>query len=163
MLEARERYDDAEAAYRPALAINRKLLGESHPTIANNLSNIAYVEYAKGETKSAIKTLRQSLDMSRKELGPDHPEVGGRAAGLAYWLIEEGEYAEAGELVDEAIAIRRKALGPQHPQVAGTITIKATLMLATGRFAGGVRTGRDRAQVADASHAGRTAGRWRPR
>ena len=30
--------------------------------------------------------------------------------------------------------MRRKALGPEHPQVAGTLTVKANLLLATGRY-----------------------------
>jgi len=88
--------------------------------------------------------------------------VGGRAAGLAYWLIEEGDYAEAGELVDEAISIRRKALGPQHPQVAGTITIKATLMLATGRFSEAYELA-EMAASRSARACRRTAGKWLPR
>ncbi len=117
-----QRYDDAEAAYRPSLAINRKLLGESHRTIANNLTQHRLRRVRQGRDKSAIETMRESLDMSRKELGPEHPELGARASSLAYWLVEEGEFDEAERLVDEALNIRRKALGAEHPQVGGALT-----------------------------------------
>ena len=113
----------------------RKLLGDAHPSVAVNLSNIAFVEYAKGRHAEAIQLLQESLDISRKALGPEHPAVGARATSLAYWLVEERRYTEAAPLVDEALAIRRKALGSEHPQTAGTLTVLANLKLDTGRYA----------------------------
>jgi hypothetical protein len=62
--------------------------------------------------------------------------------------------------VEEALAIRRQALGPKHPQFAGTITIKAYLMLTTGRF-------KEAYELAEAARATLVeilpAGSWRSR
>ena len=37
---------DAEATYREALAMQRELLGEIHPDVANTLNNLAFVQDA---------------------------------------------------------------------------------------------------------------------
>ena len=60
LLESRGNFDGAATTYREALAVNRKLLGASHPTIALNLSNIAF-----GNTPRARASRRSTICASR--------------------------------------------------------------------------------------------------
>jgi tetratricopeptide (TPR) repeat protein len=115
--------------------MNRRRLGASHPEIAANLTNLAYVLYAKGERRAAIDMLRESLDMNRRELPADHPTITSVATGLANLLIGERGYAEAERLVEESLDIRRRTVGDESPQVGGSLTVKANLLVARRQFA----------------------------
>jgi tetratricopeptide (TPR) repeat protein len=124
----------AENAYRESLAMKRKLLGDSHPLIADGMSNLGFVLYRKGDRQGGIELLRDALKMRRQELGAEHPDVAGGAGDLAYLLIESGEYQEAGPLVDESLVIGRKLFGNEDPRVGGTLVMKASLLAATGHY-----------------------------
>ena len=85
--------------------MNRKRLGtDSHPEIAANLSNLAFVLYAKGDRRAAVDMLRESLEMNRREEPPNLPTIAGGATALAFWLIDERDYDEAGRLVYMGVA-----------------------------------------------------------
>ena len=56
VLEARGKLDDAEAAYREALAINRKLLGDEPPDDRAQPEQHRLRRVREGRARSAIKT-----------------------------------------------------------------------------------------------------------
>ena len=105
-------YDDAELAYRDALAINRKLLGDIHPN-RDQPDQHRFRRLRDGRDEDAIETLRQSLEMSREVLGPEHPDVGGarREPGL---LAHRGGRVRGGRSWStKPSRSARKALGPE--------------------------------------------------
>ncbi len=58
-----------------ALEINKKNLGDNHPTIAVNYSNIAEVFLRKGEIGNAVQTLQNALKIDLAYFKEYHPKV----------------------------------------------------------------------------------------
>jgi tetratricopeptide (TPR) repeat protein len=115
---ARGRYHDAEKAYREALAIRCKVLGEEHPETAQSYSYVAMCLDAQGQHADALPLFRQALAIYRKVLGEEHPDTAQSYNNLAYCLHHQGKPAEAVPLYRQALAIWRRVLGEEHPRTA---------------------------------------------
>ena len=81
---------DAEATYREALAMQRELLGEVHPDVANTLNNLAFVQDDRGDAKGALATEREALHIYRQLFPNDHPSVAAVANRIGFWLTLQG-------------------------------------------------------------------------
>jgi serine/threonine-protein kinase len=112
-----EHYPEAEASYREALDIQRRLLGPSHPEVGTLLNNLGTLMYASGRFDEAEAFDRQALAVRQAALGPDHPYVGNSLLNLAV-VIERKDPAAASMLYRQAADITRAALGPDHPRLA---------------------------------------------
>ena len=67
------RYDEAERAYRDALAAYERLLGPDHDVVATQYSNLATVFERRGDSLQAIESLERALQI-RIEMGLEaHP------------------------------------------------------------------------------------------
>jgi tetratricopeptide (TPR) repeat protein len=113
----REQYDQAEPAYREALAIKRRILPEHHPEIAVTTNRLASMFEMKGDYASAEQNYRAALAIQRAVLAPDHRDLGTTLNNLAGALRKSGRHDEADGLYREAIDIYRSTLGEDHPWV----------------------------------------------
>ncbi len=127
--------------------MNRTMLGERHPEVANMMGNLAFAIYAQGRRSEGIDLLRSSLSMRRELLGADHPDVASGAASLAYWLIDSNQYPEAGTLIEESLLIRRKQFGEDSPAVASSLTVRANLQLGRHDYGAAAQDARDAATL----------------
>lgn len=127
--------------------MQRELLGDVHPDVANTLNNLAFVQYDRGDTRGALLTERESLKIYRQLFPGDHPEVARIVNRIGYWLIEAGDYAEADADLREALAMRRRLLGDRHPDVASSLTHLAILQIATGKYSDALASARDARQI----------------
>ena len=114
--------------------MNRRLLGDKHPEIANGLENLASTMQDKGDFAEAERLYRQSLEMRRELLGADHPDVGHTLFNLASLQFERGESKEAIANVREVLAIFRKAYPPDHPSTAFALNVMGFWQTMTGNF-----------------------------
>jgi eukaryotic-like serine/threonine-protein kinase len=114
--------------------MQRELLGDLHPDVANTLNNLAFVQYDRGNIAEALQTERDSLRTYRRVFPGDHPEVARVMNRIGYWLTEAGEYAEASTDLRAALAMRQRLVGSTHPDVAGSLTHLAILQVATGYY-----------------------------
>ena len=55
--------------------MNKKLLGEEHPYVADGLNNLAGLYRLQGRYSEAEPLYQQALEMSRNLLGEDHPNT----------------------------------------------------------------------------------------
>ena len=59
--------------YLQSLEMDKKLLGEEHPSVAKTLGNLASLYDAQGRHKEAEPLYLQALEMKKKLLGYEHP------------------------------------------------------------------------------------------
>jgi tetratricopeptide (TPR) repeat protein len=115
---ARGRYREAEKAFREALAINRKAVGEEHANTAESYNNIALCLKRQGKQDDALPLLQKALAIRRKVLGDEHPITAQSHNNLASCLNDLGKLDDAMRLYRKALAINRKARGEEHPDTA---------------------------------------------
>ncbi len=60
------RFAEAEVLYLRALAIQKKLYGDRHPSVAITLDNLAMLQLNLGRYAEAEKNLLHALELSRK-------------------------------------------------------------------------------------------------
>src|SRR5438477_5460027 len=125
----------ADSLDRLVLALTRKLNGERHPLVAEDLINLGAVQHEWGHYQEAEQYYRQALDITQAFYGPNHYKT---AAGLTVLgpalRFEPHGNDEAGRLLQQALAIRERVFGKVHPQVASTLNDLGGVALARGRF-----------------------------
>jgi len=98
--------------------MNRKLLGDKHPEIANGLENVGMSLQDKGDLAGAEDMYQQSLTMRRELLGENHPEVARTLMNLASLRYDRGNTGEAIANMREVLSIYRKVYPADHPETA---------------------------------------------
>ena len=129
------------------MAIQRAVLGERHPDVANSLNNIGVAYNAKGEHDKAIEYHEKALAIQRAVLGERHPDVATSLNNIGSAYNAKGEHDKAIEYLEKALAIQRAVLGERHPDVARSLinignayNAKAEHDKAVGKFRAALRT-----------------------
>jgi tetratricopeptide (TPR) repeat protein len=108
LLSHRGEHAEAERLLRQALAIRRSATGPDHPSVADELQNVAQALMRQGRLKEAEALSREALERSRRALGDRHGTViNARLPLLAQILDRQGRH-------DEADAVFRQALESNH-------------------------------------------------
>jgi eukaryotic-like serine/threonine-protein kinase len=127
--------DEAEAHYRAALAIRRKVLGPGDHETATSMSDLGLLLRQKGDRAGAETLLRETLAVTRTSSGPRHPDVGTALNNLALTVNERGDHAAAEAMFREALAIGRASLGREHPVNAQRLANLACALRDRGKLA----------------------------
>jgi len=118
--EQRDRYEDAEAAYKRALAVQEEELAPDDPKIASTLDRLAWLcgmqllKYPEAENY-----YRRSLVIGEKNISPDTPQNVFCPSGLAFLLVRQGRYREAESLLRDSLKTIEAVVGAGHPKTAG--------------------------------------------
>jgi tetratricopeptide (TPR) repeat protein/CHAT domain-containing protein len=128
------RYKEAEPYYERVLAIDEKVLGADHPTVAISLSNLAELYRTQGRHAEAEPLIKRSLSILELAFGTEHPKIAISVNNLAGLYYAQGRYAEAEPLFKRSLAIREKALGPDNPDLGVTLNNLAELYRTQGKY-----------------------------
>jgi len=109
--------DRAGELYEQALAIRRRVHGESHPIVATTLMGLADVLLEKGDLDGAETRYAEAARIWQSSV-PSHPDNALPLSGRARVSIRRGEFQKAVGLLQEALAIRERSFGPEHPALA---------------------------------------------
>src|SRR5437867_6673553 len=124
----------ADSLDRLVLALTRKLNGDRHPLVADDLINLGAVQQEWGHYQEAERYYRQALDITQAFYGPNHYKT---AAGLTVLgralRFEPQGNDEAGRPLQRALVIRERVFGQVHPQVVSTLNDPGGVALARGR------------------------------
>src|SRR5262249_51832491 len=74
-----------------ALAIDEKVYGPEHPTVAIRASNLGLILQDQGDLRGARRYAEQALAIDEKVYGPEHPTVATRASNLGLILQDQGD------------------------------------------------------------------------
>jgi tetratricopeptide (TPR) repeat protein len=119
---------------RESLEINRKLLGERHPSYLWILNSLVQALLAQDKLKEAEALARQGLAIQNEILGADHPLLAISMTCLARVLEEEGRTPEAKTNLDQALLIWRKRLSNQDPSMGETVSALIDILLTKGDY-----------------------------
>ncbi|MCE7908326.1 MAG: tetratricopeptide repeat protein [Candidatus Omnitrophica bacterium COP1] len=119
LLMNREVFDEAEVFLGKALSIQKTAGSSSNPLdIAATLSNIARLEYCRGNLAQAEQFYREVLKTRETELGPNHLQVSQTQACLAAVCYSAGNLADAETLFETSLQTQQNILGGDHPDLA---------------------------------------------
>ena len=134
LLSRLARYDEADAAFRDAIARTEQAFGKEHSQVGEVLNDYATLLADRQRSAEAERQLRLALDIRRKRFGPQHAAVGETLQILGIVLRQQGRVEECAAALDEALAIQRATLGPRHPNVASTLNSLGTLAMTRQDF-----------------------------
>ncbi|KAK0755972.1 hypothetical protein N5P37_011525 [Trichoderma harzianum] len=98
-----------------ALAIQREVLGEKHPSVLWNIGSLAATCQGLGEYKEAKALYQETLDLRRETLGENHPDTPRSITQLGAIYHDLRKYKLAESLAREALKLEQKMLGEEHP------------------------------------------------
>ena len=116
--QGRAQLDQAKDYFERALAIDEKVYGPEHPTVAIHANNIGAILQAQGDLEGAFEWAQRALAVDEKVYGPEHPNVAIHANNIGQILQAQGDLEGALEWTKRALAIGEQVYGPEHPDVA---------------------------------------------
>lgn len=105
------RLDEADADYRKALAISRKVYPDAHPNLCSVLNNLAGLCTAMSHQEEAISLYQEALAIQRKQYGDDHRATANTKNNLASALLGQGDFLAAEALYRDVSRIFRREYG----------------------------------------------------
>jgi tetratricopeptide (TPR) repeat protein/tRNA A-37 threonylcarbamoyl transferase component Bud32 len=128
------RFEQAQASYAKALAMNQALAPAGDLARSVNLANLARLRFRQGDVAEAQALLRDAIRRKEQLLGADYKDNGRSydRACLAQILVARGRLDEAREIVDDVLAEARTRHAEAHPDIAFALAVQARLMSARG-------------------------------
>eukprot|EP00931_Biecheleriopsis_adriatica_P101262 TRINITY_DN7643_c0_g1_i1.p1 TRINITY_DN7643_c0_g1~~TRINITY_DN7643_c0_g1_i1.p1 ORF type:complete len:691 (-),score=128.07 TRINITY_DN7643_c0_g1_i1:187-2259(-) len=117
----------ALAMYEKLLAVQRKTLGDTDPSVGETYYNMALVYGRQSKYDLALEHYEKALSIYLKALGDAHPNVGETYNGMAVVYKDQSKYDLALEYYAKALSIYLKALGAAHPNVGDAYNNMAIL------------------------------------
>jgi serine/threonine-protein kinase len=114
-------YSESESLNQQVLAMDRKLYGDRHPHVADDLINLGAIKYDLGHYPEAEAFDRQALDITQSFYGQNHPATASALTILGRTLVSEKKTDEAADILRRALVIEEQVFGKVHPRVAGTL------------------------------------------
>jgi tetratricopeptide (TPR) repeat protein len=116
--QVRGEYGQATEAYTRALALDLKLIGDSHPEYVIHYGNFATVKEAQGEWEEAAKAYQKIIDTYERLKLPHHWNRIDAEANLGAVLLTTAktkeEFEQAGKRLKEALELNKRVRGQQH-------------------------------------------------
>jgi CHAT domain-containing protein/Tfp pilus assembly protein PilF len=129
------KYGEAFNKARRVLRQREEIQGQTQPTYANSLRNLASLLFVQGDLTGTRRLLEQALAIYKETLGERHPRYANCVNDLAVLRKQQGDYAGARPLYELALTIVREALGEHHPDYATAVHNLATLLKTQGDYA----------------------------
>jgi serine/threonine-protein kinase len=113
-------YDLSGKLNNQALEIDRRLLRDANPSVAQELNNLGAIEMNRGDYPASETYYRRALAITESWYGTDHPETAANLTALAQPLTFDKHEAEAQSLLERALAIQKRVNGPIDATVTTT-------------------------------------------
>jgi eukaryotic-like serine/threonine-protein kinase len=127
-------YLTSDAINHRVLEMDRKLYGERHPHVADDLINLGANQYEWGHYLEAEHFYRQALEIIRGWYGKNHPETASALTMIGRALVAQQKFSEAGVIAREALQIQEQVYGPVHPRVASALNELGRVALQQGKL-----------------------------
>ncbi len=110
-------YQNAIGIYEKALAIDREVLGEKHPSTAIDYDNLGGAWNKLGQYQKAIGYYEKALAIDREVLGKKHPSIARDYNNLGEAWDSLGEYRKAIGYYEKALDLYSGVLPKGHPHI----------------------------------------------
>jgi eukaryotic-like serine/threonine-protein kinase len=135
LIEARSRYQEAEALGRTSLDRARRILGPDDRITLAILGRLATAIQYQGRLAEAEPLFRERAERCRRAFGPDDTDTIGAIGDRVYILQQLGRVAEAEPLARASLEHCRRVLGNDSPEALVATNELAFLLLGERRFA----------------------------
>ncbi len=127
-------YDVSQSLNERVLDLHRKLYGEAHPLVAEDLINLGAIQYERGRYSDAEAFYRKALEINRAWYGKDSYRTASTLTMLGRDLYQQRRYDEAHDLLAEALGIQESVFGHVHPRVASALNDLGNVAMGRDRF-----------------------------
>lgn len=127
-------YDQADTLNLAVLAMSRRIFGDGHPRVAEDLMNLGATEQERGNYPEAERYFRDALARTVRFHGEDHYKTAGNLVYVGRALLLQNRLAEAKEAFERSLAIRERVFGASHPNVANTLNELGSLAIRELRY-----------------------------
>ncbi len=124
----------ADAFYREATEVHRRVLGENHPFVATDLVNHGKLLDAMGKPKEGEALVREALAIHQKVFTGSHPDVALTLRTLSELAAADGRFAEADSLAQVSYEMTRAIYGENDETTIRTLITSAEVQSRTGRL-----------------------------
>jgi tetratricopeptide (TPR) repeat protein/tRNA A-37 threonylcarbamoyl transferase component Bud32 len=112
------RFDASDELNKRVIEIDRRLLGNRHPHVADDLINLGASQSSRGHHADAERYYREAVSIFEDWYGADHPETASAMTTLAQSVAAQSQFAEASRLLKAALVTQERVYGRVHPRVA---------------------------------------------
>lgn len=112
----------------------RTSLGETHPSYASWLNNLALVYKSSGDIASAIPIYEKGVEKYLESHGKEHPSTATALNNLAIAYQQNGQHSDAKSCFKTACEIREKCLGEDHVDTALSFASLGNFLRELGEF-----------------------------
>ena len=131
---ARETFAQGEPFARKAWEINRKLLGDDHPTTLADACAYAGVLDGLERYDESEPIYRNALKKFGQLYGAEHYELAVNLNNLANVHFAKGDFGEAQSLMQQCLDMKESLLGTEHPDTALAANNLGVIVQAQGDF-----------------------------
>jgi serine/threonine-protein kinase len=124
--------ETAETIARRVLAMTRRLNGDRHALVADDLVNLGAVRHERGEYTDAERFHREALAITESWYGPEHFKTASNLTMLGRSLQMQKRLDEAADVLRRAVSIQQRVFGPDHPRVASAVNDLGSVALQRG-------------------------------
>jgi tetratricopeptide (TPR) repeat protein len=128
------RFQQGEPLYKRMIAIDVKALGPDHPSVADDLSNLALLYISQQKYADAEPLLRRALAIYEKAYGKDNMIAIRTRASLASIYNRLGSPEEARSFYSNALIQAKTTIGPNNLETAQMLNELAFLYYRQGRL-----------------------------
>ncbi len=114
-------FEISDALNRRLLGIHRRLYGDRHPLVAEDLINLGAIQVEKANYREAERLDREALEIVEAWYGKDHPKTASSLTLIGRSLVYQDRYDEARGLLQQALAIQERVYGNVHPRIASAL------------------------------------------
>jgi len=107
-------YDNGKISLTKGLEIRERVLGPSHPDVAESLMNTATLHHLCGRNHEAIPFNQRAIAILEAAFGPEHDNVAVGLNNLAAVYYELGRYIDTEPLYQRSLSITERAVGKDH-------------------------------------------------
>ncbi|MDB4910418.1 MAG: protein kinase, partial [Gemmatimonadetes bacterium] len=127
-------YAICDSLNRRVLAMDRRLYGDRHPHVADDLINLGAVQLELGHFAEAERFDREALDITERWYGRNHQETASAMTILSRALVSQKRYADAADLLGQALGVQERVYGRVHPRVASTLNELGRVAVSLGQL-----------------------------
>ena len=127
-------YDVSDSLNRLVLGIHRRVYGERHPSVSDDLINLGAGQFERGNYAEAERFYREGLAITLAHYGRDHYKAASNLTMIGRSLVRQNKFDEAVDVLNQALVVRERVYGPAHPAVASTVNELGSIALQRERY-----------------------------
>ena len=127
-------YDKSDSLNRLVMGIHKRIYGERHPSVSDDLINLGAGQFERGNYSEAERLYREGLAITVAHYGRDHYKAASNLTMIGRSLLRQNRFDEAVQVLNEALAVRERVYGPVHPAVASTVNELGSIALQREKY-----------------------------